>query len=896
MTTYSWTGTASTDFGNAANWLDTATGVPAGVPGAQDTVALSGSGEITGTGTVSALAVTNARSLGWTLDGQFTSRTVSDLGTLTLSGYPEGSAPSQLLAGSVSVVGQDSEFLVDGATLGALHGRLDVLVSTANPSGYAEAQLAVGADDGHGYGLVDLGSGTVTVGDGLGGEGELSLNAGAITGDAASAIVVGKDGASGDFYNTTSATTLTAGALTLGDSGTGEAVFHDAVTLNLGSGHGPALVIGAQDGKGSATPGSGALYINLGQTTIDGLAEVGEAGQGYLSTSLTMLNTETGLVIGDAGSSQGTVTFAETAWTDTGNVVVGNSGQGSLLISASNGIQGPYGLSTIDGDVQIGVRGGSGAVTLEATTLTVAGNTVLGASSLDSISLKGSEWDSAGHGVRLLAASAGQQGSTLSIGQASSLNAGELTVGRGDSVEAFDAGTLSLGSSASGTAGSIDGLLALAQGSTLTAMGNLTVAHSFYSGNAAIGLVLGYGGVISLTASSHYALSLVDDGMATIQGGTLTADGGIVAATQGRLLVEGGTVTAMSSSIALNVASNGGVLVQSGQLDTIGELSINASDRRPGGSQPGTLSADAGATLRSTAAAQGGLAVAINGGLASLYGATWTIDGHAEIGALGHFGTLTADGAVVNVTGALLVGGARSDGMISTSDTDTVISGSMLAAGQTGIAAASIVVGGDGSSITTGTLDVGTALTRGDLSIQGGDVTAASSANLNGVLRLSYGAALHAETIDLDAHSAILGSGTLEASDIIVQGDIIVTQGSLACLGPVTGAGVLHLSEGTLALTQSEAASVGISFGAAGTIVTPSIADLAGKLSGWQAGDAILFSSQAIASDSYANGTLNLFDSGHALLGTETFKGSLSASNFVLTSEQGTATLLSYHR
>ena len=895
MTTYSWTGTASTDFANAANWLDLDTGAPASVPGAQDTVELSGSGDIAGTGTVSAIDVTNARSLGWTLDGQFASRTVSDLGTLTLSDYLENSAPSQLLAASVSVVGQDSELLVDGARLAGLHGRLDVLVSTANPSGYAEAQLAIGDDDGHGQGLLDLGSGTVTVGDGPGGEGELSLNDGAITGGPASAIIVGKDGAYGDFYNTTNATTLAAGTLILGDSGTGEAVFHDPITLNLGRGYGPALVIGADDSKASATPGSGALDVSSGQTTIDGLAEVGEAGQGYLSTSLTMLTTERGLVIGDAGSAQGTVTLAETAWTDTGNIIVGNGGQGSLQITALNGIEGPYGLSTIDGDVQIGVRGGSGDVTLGATTLTVAGNTVLGASSLDTISLKGSEWDSAGHGVRLLAASAGQQGSTFSIGQDSSLIAGELTVGQGARVEASEAGTLSLGSSASGRAGFIDGLLVVAQGSTLTGLGNLAVAHSSYSGSNPTGLILGDGGAISLTASSRYALSLVGDGMATVQGGTLTADGGILAASQGRLLIEGGTVTAASSRVALDVAGNGSVFLQSGQLDTIGELSINASDRRPGESQPGTLSADFGASLSSSAATPGGLAVAIDGGLASLYGATWTIDGRAEVGALGHYGTLTAEGAVVDISGALMVGGARSYGMVSTSDTDTVISGGSLAAGQTGIAAASIVVGGDGSSITTGTLDIGTALTRGDLTIKDGDVTATGSANLNGVLRLSDRAELHADTINLEAHSAILGSGTLVASDIIVQGDIIVTHGSLVCLGPVTGAGVLHLSDATLQLTQSEAASVGISFGAAGTIVTPSIADLAGKLSGWQAGDAILFSGQAIASDSYANGTLSLFDSSQTLLGTEMFRGALSAGNFVLTSEQGTATLLSYH-
>ncbi len=899
MTIFSWTGTASSAFANAANWIDNGTGLPGAVPGAGDTAELAGTGAITGAGAVSALDITAARSLGWTLDGQFASRVVSDLGTLTLSDTLAPGAPSQLLATAVTVAGEDSSLTLEGATLGALHGHLDVLVSTANPNGLADAQLVVGSSTGAKAGFVDLGTGTATIGAGDGQVGALVLNDGAIAGDAGSAIVIGKDGGSGGLYDTSNQTTLSAGRLVVGDSGTGLAVLHYPVTLDLGDGGGPALVIGTTDYASGEKPGSGALNASGGQLSAQGAVDVGETGQGSLSLTDTMFDTEHGLVIGAVAGAQGAVALTEDAWKDTGDVVVGEHGAGSLLVSADPGSVGPYGASSIDGDVQIGVAGGSGSVTLQGSTLTVSGRTVLGAGHQDTIILQDAAWNSAGQDVRLVGSTVAGPfqpgGDSVTLSADSSLIAGFLSVGTQDFVIASQSGTITLGSSAAGAAGAIAGSLLLGQGSTLSARGNLRVDRSL-SASRQNGLTL-YGGTATLLASQGYALTLANGGLADLQGSgsRLTAQGGILAS-DGALEIQGGTVLASSGRLALDIAAGGRVDVQAGTLETSGLFSIGDSDRRLATFAPGgSLTAGSGAVLDSMAASPGGVAVAICGGSADIAQATWSVTGRFLVGATGH-GALSANGAVVEISGALQIGGARSAGNVSTGDTDTVVSGGTLSAGQTGISASSIMVDGGGSSLHTGALEIGTALSRGDLCIDGGAVVAVAGASLNGVLRLGHGGLLAAATIDLAPHAAILGSGTLQAGDIAVQGDVFVSRGSLAFIGPVSGAGVLHLSDGTLDLAQGEAAGVGIAFGAAGTLVTPSVAGVAGELSGWQGGDAILFSGQAIASDSFSHGTLSLFDGAHALLGTEVFSGAVSAADFVLTAEQGGGTLLSFHQ
>ena len=274
------------------------------------------------------------------------------------------------------------------------------------------------------------------------------------------------------------------------------------------------------------------------------------------------------------------------------------------------------------------------------------------------------------------------------------------------------------------------------------------------------------------------------------------------------------------------------------------------------------------------------------------------MSGRLDVGTGGLGGVLMTQDARVEIYGVFDVGSARSNGEVFGSNTDTLVTGGTLSAGQTGIAAESIVVGGDGSSISIGGLDVepgGAAhdSSRGSLAINNGAVRVAGDATINGVVRLGEGGLLVAQTITLNGITDVLGSGTL-SGNIVANGAITVGGGTLICMGPASGDGVFKLSDGTLQFGATDTA--GVAFGNAGTIVSPSISDLTGPLSGWQAGDTILFTAQAIAFDSYANGTLTLFDSMHHLLGTEMFTGSLDNQNFELTSEQGTGTLLSFHQ
>ena len=898
MTTYSWTGKASTDFANAANWLDAATGAPGGVPGAADTVVLAGTGEITGTGTVNALSLT-AGTEGhsyYVLDGAFSSDTVSALGVLQVMGG------SGLLADSIDIgsAATYGELDIAATTVGALDGKLGVVVSDGQSTGIP-ATLNVGVQNGQSVnsGTLLIGQGSVVAGNGAGQAGRINV-AGSLQGGTASSLVIGQAGGTGTLTETyapfSGPARISVGRLVLGESGTGTAVLTGG-DLMLGGGKGPALVLGTQDGVASAA-GTGSLQGTFFTGTITGLSVIGDTGQGTIALYNAELTTTGGMIIGNAASAGGSVSFGQVAWMDTGNVIVGNHGAGTLAIEGSGPGQSPGNVSTIHGDVQIGVRGGSGAVSVTGATLTVTGNTVLGSSAHDTISLDYGVWNSAGHGVRLLGGSPAAPftaNDLVTLSADSSLIAGFLSVGTGDVVQAAQDGTLSLGMSAAGTAASIAGTISLGLGSTLTALGNVRIDDPNGNNAQQSGLDL-FGGTAKLTASGDFALTLASGGRAMVEDAAaqLSAQGGILACAGGGLLIEGGTVSAMSSGNALDIASGGGVYVQSGMLSTKGMLTINDTDIRSGQfNQGGMLYVSAGATLSSVAAASGGVAVSINGGTATIGQAAWTVDGRFEVGTTRQGGRLEVQGAQIDITGALLVGGPGYYAHVSTSDTDTLVSGGTLAAGQTGIAASEIIVNGAGAYVSSGALDVGTAASHGSMSIvHGAMVSLAGAATIDGVLHLGNGNLASGETVTVSANSLIEGYGTL-SGNIVDQGAIRASGGTLYCMGGISGSGVLGVSHATLQLGGVETA--GVVFGAAGTLVTPSIGELAGTLSGWQSGDAILFTGQDIASDSYAHGTLSLYDSTHKLLGTETFRGPVSAANFVLSSLAGTGTMLSYH-
>jgi T5SS/PEP-CTERM-associated repeat protein len=883
MTTYSWTGTASTDFGNAANWIVNETGVPDGsAPGALDTIDLAGTGIITGTGTVAALDVLDSTGGGFVLSATVTATSVSVLGDLNLA------FGGQLSATTINVGGASTFGFLDvtAGTLAAIGGALALTVSDGAGSS-APAQLTAGTGTQGGASLIALGNGVAQIGIGAGQAGGLNLANATVTGGASSRIVVGQDGAAGTItLLAATAAIQTHGSLILGDSGTGSANLMNGGTLTLGNGSGAVLVLGAQDG-GLATPSQGILQSAGATITANGQMQVGEAGQGIATLSGGSLATFGGLVLGDAQHAQGTLTLAGTAWTDTGTVMVGNSGSGTLQIGAN----GQAATAYIHGALLVGAGSGAGALSLLAgSTLTLRGETILGASPADSIAVSGgATWNSATHLVALADAQPAAQGSTLSVtGTGSLLQAGVLSVGRGDLAEALSGAAIQLGASAAGTAGTISGGLIVDTGSTLSASGNVAVTGAA----AGHGLLL-LGGDASFTATAGPALTLVQAALASIQGSsaTLTATGGLRAIQGSTISVTGGTLSATATSgLALQLSNGASLQLNGGLLATTGGLSLDDGHGTPG-TLGGTLTVNGG-TLTSDRGTSGRPAVFIGTrgagtSIAQIQGATWTVTGGVEVGTLGN-GELLLQHADLLVSRGLYIGG----GGHALVTADTVVTGGTLTAFETGISAATLSLAGTSSLLETGSLRVGGTLADPSLTLAGGTLSVTGVASVTGELAMS-GGILAAGTISVAAGAVIGGTGSLTATTIADQGRIGALGGTLTITGALTGSGQLGVRAGTLILTGAETQAV--TFGNAGTIVTPSLADLAGTISGWQPQDAIDFAGAQITAFTVAGTTLSLFDSANHLIGTETFSGPVSSTNFTLSSDHATGTLLSYH-
>ena len=888
MTTYTWTGTTSTVFDIGANWINQTTGLPSGVPGAADTIDLSNSGTLSGTGTVAVTDVTSPTE--FTLAGTLVSGSVSILGGLQLA------AGSELLAGTVSVgnAGMAGNLDISGVLEAAGSG-LDLTVSSGG-TGQGASQLVLDeAPAAHASGGIALGNGVLRAGVGAGQAGDVHVDDGSILGGTASQLIFGQDGGTGILGAPSSDATITAGELVLGYSGTGQAILdstNDSFrnTLSFGSGAGVALLVAGRDGS-NASASSGTLQDQGSRITLDGLAEIGEAGQGSVSLTDTILTTETGLVLGDDASSQGSLALLFADWTDNGNVVVGNDGQGVLSLEPFGG----FGMATIHGALLIGQGTGSGVVSAGGNPVTITGETVLGAAGANGLTIVGSTWNAAGRLVELMDSPASSGGNQLVVGSGADMVAGFLELGRNDGAQVFGA-TLQLGSSASGTAASVLGSLSLRQGATLTALGNIAVAST----SSSEATLLLDSGIANLTATSGPALSLVRAGVADVDSASsvLTANGGILVGTYSTLSIDGGVVTAVAGiAPALELQTYATVQLTGGQLHTIGELLITGAGF-PIGDNAGTLTASAGATLTSTAA--GGMpAVSIGGGgVADIVGSTWTVAGGMYLGTAGNnAGTLETEGSVVEVSGAILLGSQYAVGGVEAGPGDAVVCGGTLSTGETGVAAASITLNSVRSLVRAGTLQVDSTGTLSALTINAGLVAAAGTATVDGIVTLGVGGTLTASVLDLGAGALITGQGTIDTGStgtITEDGRIGTSGGTLTVGGTIGGDGLLSVRAGTLVLQHAESAGVGVVFGSAGTLVTPTIADLAGSISGWQPNDAIDFTGATIATLSYAGGTLSLFDSGHHLLGTERFAGTLTSSDFTLTSDLHGGTLLAF--
>ncbi len=193
--------------------------------------------------------------------------------------------------------------------------------------------------------LEDNTYGTIYVGGA--GQGTLNLTGGTLSG--VDLRVASASGGTGSVTFSGGALNLT-GVLYLGDGGTG--------TLNqtVGVSTLSSAIIGASS--------TGTLTATGGLLDIDSLT-VGGTGAGTLSVSGTATLQTASVVVGSASGSTGSATLSGTTWANSGDVTVGQAGNGSLTIENSAAL-------TVDGSLALsGASGGSGTLTLNASTLDV---------------------------------------------------------------------------------------------------------------------------------------------------------------------------------------------------------------------------------------------------------------------------------------------------------------------------------------------------------------------------------------------------------------------------------------------------------------------------------------------------------------------------------------------
>ena len=205
-----------------------------------------------------------------------------------------------------------------------------------------------------------------------------------------------------------------------------------------------------------------------------------------------------------------------------------------------------------------------------------------------------------------------------------------------------------------------------------------------------------------------------------------------------------------------------------------------------------------------------------------------------------------------------------------------------------------------GSGSQGGVLDLtnGAAVGTGHLVLAAGG-TGTVTVDGSSVLEVGTAGSAAVGTLTVDAGSEAGGAGTVSASGGIVDnGTLDALGGTLTLLGPVSGPGVVQIGAGaTLVLGAAGAPSTAaVAFGGAnGTLAVEtttyfdgtgiaSAPSEQGVISGFAAGDAILFNGTTITAATYAaggngQGTLTL-TSGTSTVGTLTLAGSYAGSMF----------------
>jgi T5SS/PEP-CTERM-associated repeat protein len=911
---YTWTGKSSTNFNDVGNWYNQNAGAPAtAVPGTSDEALITSSGNITGTGNVYDLALTGA---GMTISGQLAGSNLFAAGAVGVA------AGASLIFSNIIDIGDNSAnnlaahspasvtVNAGGLLRGTLPTAGDFNIEVGRDGGTGTltvtGQGAVADAGGRGFDVGDDGTGLINVAAGgqiTGGTGD-SYQSGAAT---QIGVALGDPGGSGTLVVSGAGAGATFGDLVdVGFGGTGVLTVANGGTLTAGDG---AVALNIGDLQGN-TAGTGSVAFQGGTGTLHGFTEIGAFGAGTLAlssgASVTMnQSANTGnaaywsALLGIATGATGTLSIGSQSSLTTGHGLgIGVQGHGEFDVSGTASILSPAGAVSIDAGTD---AGGSGVINVAGGLLNDVSSTgmIIGGSGSGTLNVSAGGTvlcgGSAGFGGLILGDVSGSSGTLTVNGAGATLTvAGQLQDGSAGT------GVLSIGAGGSVTTGISSGELGLViganggTGSASVAGGHLSVTGQIGVGAISAGsLNLSAGATVTATSTSLSAMELGQNAGET---GSVTVTGAGTSLTLTGGLTDGGSGT---GHFALTGGAHATIL--SPTPNTLPGLTIAAFNGSSGSltvDGTGTMLSETGQLLIG-AAGSGALTVSGGATLSVATGAGQTVP-DALIGAGGgsiaSTATVTGSGSSLTVAGALIVGNTN-HGTLQVLAGAHVTSNSLTVSNNS-LSSGSLVVAGAGSLLSTNALAVGVARVRGAVSIDAGTVSVTGNASLHGALTLSDGGSLDATGIvQVAGNTTVSGVGTLSAAHIVDAGRIVARGGVMTCVGVITGGGFLYAGgDANMIIDGRVNASVGLHFGNNGTFTAASISELAGTITGWEARDALDFTGVKIASDSYAAGTLSLYDSSHKLLGREVFAGSYTVHNFALSSDGGSGTLLTYHR
>jgi fibronectin-binding autotransporter adhesin len=574
---------------------------------------------------------------------------------------------------------------------------------------------------------------------------------------------------------------------------------------------------------------SGGTVDMTGHGILNGM----ELDNGVLVELGTLTNQTGNIVLGGSGGGSLTVQLGDILRiTDNASILGGAGGGvltnvGTLIKTGGNSINGTtvisanlFNTGTIDaavGTIDIhgpssgytatlgGTLTGAGTVAFDSGNLLITKATPLSLAGLNRLLLTGS----ASMTLTTSLAYAGnwaQTGGTLVVGSPGQ-GAGSLTL---SGLTAWDGGLLK----GTGTVLSSGGLTL---GGFADLEGNLTFNFESavsQTGNINLGLDADAITIANLTAGESWALK----GNASILGfnGVINNDGTFSKASgAGDSIVDSdlnnaATLSVNSGSLTLNgVGQLGGVVNGSAVLDIAGAYQFNAG-----------LALSVGELILESPYQAGEVQATLNGDLA--FGHVWAQEG----------GTLALNSHTLSLTGitSFEAGAIEGPGLVTTAGRTTFGVGFGLLEGarvqvngpteQTG----NVVFSG-GSTAPTLTIGAGsTYIMDPGVSIGGVNNTVVGSVIVNGTLQAGGG-----------------GGENVIAAAVVDTGTITLRYGEMSFLGPLSGSGVVNISDGaTLDLGNSAATSTGITFGAGGAIldlVNPE--SYSGTLVGFAVGDMV---------------------------------------------------------